>query len=148
MLISAVVAGAGHLDVATITKIATAAFATGIVVATMPADSHPLTFVPHRHTRANFINHPRDFVSRNPRKLDSRQKSFFHEHVAVADATGLDLNAHMSCIGPRNLAIDDLKIPSGLGNLSSLHGCGCWFGCDSQRCHKSSWVFRFTYGFP
>ena len=43
MLISTVVAEAADFDVAAITKIATAAFATGIVVATMPTDAHTLT---------------------------------------------------------------------------------------------------------
>jgi hypothetical protein len=114
LLISAVVADAADFYIATITKIATAAFATGIVVATMPADSDTLPFCPRGHACANFINDARDFVSRNARKLDSRQQSFFHKHIAVADATGLYFNAYLSCIGLKNLAIDDLKIPSRL----------------------------------
>src|SRR6185503_15390587 len=73
LLISAVVADAADLNVATITKIAAAAFSTRIVVATMPADAHTLTFLPRSHAPANFINYTRDFVSRNAWILNSGQ---------------------------------------------------------------------------
>src|ERR1700730_19345821 len=104
----------------------------------MPADSDTLTFVPCSHTGANFINDARDFVTWNARKLDSRQHSFFYEHIAVADATGLDLNAHLSRSGLRNFALDNFELSPRLGNLCSLHGCYFWFRCHSERCHIAS----------
>src|SRR5206468_667422 len=121
-LISAVIADAGDLHAPAIAKISAPAFAAGIVVAAVPADAHTLTFLPGRNSSAHFINHARHFVSGNARILNSRPQAFFDEHVAVADATGLYLNAHLPRIGLRDRTLDDLEIRSRFGNLRHLHG--------------------------
>src|SRR5207249_8197085 len=87
----------------------------------------------------HFIDDACHFMSGNARILNSWPESFFREHVAVADATGLHLNAHLSCTRLRNLALDKLEICSGFRNLRRLHWCRLWFHRNSQRCHKSSY---------
>jgi hypothetical protein len=59
----------------------------------------------------------------------------------VADAAGLHLDAHFSCTGRRNFALDDLKIRPRFGNLCRLHGRQLWRRRYSHRCHKSSYEF-------
>ena len=134
-LISAVIADAAHLYVATIAKIAPPALAAGAIMTTMPADAHALTLFPRSHARANFIHHARNFVSGNAGILKARPQAFFDEHIAVADATGVDLDADLSRVRLWDRTLDDFKLRSGFRNLCSLHGCYFWFRCDSQRCH-------------
>src|SRR5215475_85978 len=77
-------------------------------------------------------------MSGNARILNSGQKTFFREHVTVANATGLQFDAHFSRTGLRNLALDELEISSGLGDLGHLHLCHLWYYWYFHRCHKSS----------
>src|SRR5262249_37961132 len=84
-------------------------------------------------------------MSGNARILNSGQKTFFREHVTVANATGLHFDAHFSRTGLRNLALDELEIASGLGDLGHLHLCHLWYHRYFHRCHKSSYEFLVTF---
>lgn len=135
LLIAAVVADAGDLLIAAIDKIAAAALATGVVVAAMPADAGTLALLPGSHTATDFINDPRHFMSWNAGILDSGPRAFDGERVAVADATGLDFDPHLSRAGRGDCAFDDLETGARFANLRGLHRC-C---CDCSGCHTSSW---------
>src|SRR5262249_56421180 len=103
----------------------------------VPADADALSHFPLGNTSTYFINDAHHFMSWNAGILNSWPRAVFREHIAVADATGLHLDAHLSCIGGGNLAFDDLEICSRIRNLRYLHG-RC---CDFCLCHKSSYQF-------
>ena len=112
MLVSAVIADARNFQVPAIAKISAPARETRAVLAAVPADTDALPLLPLGNTRTQFIDDARDFVSRNAGILNSGPRAFFREHVTVANATGLHLDAHLSCTRLRNLALDDLEICS------------------------------------
>ena len=72
---------------------------------------------------AEFIDYSGDFVSGNAWILNAGPLAFFGEHVAVANAASLHLDAHLSCARRGNFAFDDLEIGSRLGNFRRLHWC-------------------------
>ena len=101
-----------------IAKISAPAFATGVVLAAMPADADTLPLLPLGNTGAHFIDDARHFMSGNARILNSGPHAFFREHVAVANSTGLHLDAHLPWPGLGNLALDNLEICSGARELA------------------------------
>ena len=135
--VSAVIADARDLQIPAIAKISAPALETGSIVAAVPADTGALPLLPLGNTVAQFVDDARDFVPWDAGVLNAGPLPFFREHVTVADATGLHLDAHLSYTRLRNLALDDLEIGSPLGNLRHLHGRYCDFCC----CHKSSFEF-------
>jgi hypothetical protein len=77
-------------------------------------------------------------VSWNAGILNSGPQAFFREHVTVAHTASLHFDPNVSCIRGGNLALDDLEIRSGLGDLRHLHLRHLhWY--DSAGCHKSSY---------
>ena len=133
MLVSAVIADARNFHVHAIAKISAAAVTTRIVMAPVPADADALSLLPLGNTGAQFIDDARDFVSWNARILNSWPGAFFREHVTVANAAGLYLDAHFSCNRIRNLALDDFEIGSWLGDLGCFHWCYSDF-CGGHEC--------------
>ena len=97
----------------------------------MPAHADTLSLLPRGNARAQFIDDTRDFMSWNARILNAGPLAFFCEHVAVADAAGLYLDAHLPRARLRNLALDDLEIGSRFRNLRHFH----WRDCDFCSCH-------------
>jgi hypothetical protein len=101
----------------------------------VPADTDALAVLPLGDTGTQFIDDARDFMSWDAGILNSGPAALFRQHVTVANTTGLDLDAHLSYTRLGNLALNDLKISSGTGNLCHLH--------SSDRCccryHKSSY---------
>ena len=79
-------------------------------------------------------------MSGNAGILDSRPQALFDEQIAVANATGLYLDAHLAWPGVRNLAFDDLESGSGFRNLRHPHCCYC----NRCSCHESSYEFRLV----
>ena len=137
MLIAAVIADAGNFQIAAIAKISAPALATGVVLPAMPTDADPLPLLPRGNIFTDFIDDARHFVSGNAGILNSGPQSLFREYVAVANATGLHLDAHMPCSWFGNCALDDLEVSSGAGNLRDFHLCHL-HGYDSACCHNSS----------
>jgi hypothetical protein len=111
----------------------------------VPADADALSDCPLGNTGAHFIDDARDFVSWNAGILNSGPQAVFREHIAVADTTGLHLDADLSCIGGGNLTFDDLEICSRFGDLRRLHRrCR-----DFCRIHKSSYkILAFVEKHP
>jgi hypothetical protein len=111
-------------------------------VAAVPSDTDALPLLPLRNAGTQLVDDACDFMSWNAGILNSRPQAFFREYVTVADATGLHLDPYVSCIRPRNLALDDLEICSRIGHLRRLHLRHLhWYYRGSARCHKSSYEF-------
>ena len=128
LLISPVVADSCDFGVAAVKEVSTPAFETRVVTPTIPAHADTLSLLPSGDLGTQFINDACNLVPRNPRVLNSWPETFFHEHVAVANTTGLHLDQHLPCIRLRNLAFDDLrKSAPGLGIYlcAAIHWCDC-----------------------
>ena len=147
LLVSTVIADAANFQVPAIAEISAPALPTRVVLAAVPADADTLPLLPCGNTVAHFIDDACHFMSGNARILNSRPQAFFREHVTVANAAGLHLDPHLSCIRLRNLALDDLEICSGFGNLRHLHLCHLhWY--YSVGCHKFSYEFSVERRLP
>jgi len=75
----------------------------------MPADAYALSDLPFGNALAQFIDHPRYFVSWNAWILNSGQPSVLCQHVAVAYSARLYLNSYLSAGGLRDLALNDFE---------------------------------------
>src|SRR5258705_13943190 len=102
-------------------EIAAPARKTGTVLTAVPADSHPLAFLPFLHARAHFIDHAGHFVSGDPRVCNAGEKAFLRDHIAVTDATSLHLNPHMSRARLWYFSLHDFKVRSRPGYLHGFH---------------------------
>jgi hypothetical protein len=134
LLVSTVIADTGYFHVPAITKISATALGARAVVAAVPTDADTLPLYPPSNARAYLIDTANDFVSGNAWILNAGQRAFFRQHVAVADAAGLHLDAHLTRAGVRNLALDYLEICPRRRNLRHLHQRYC----DFCRCHNAS----------
>src|SRR5215472_1307280 len=113
------------------TKVTTAALGARVVLTAVPTDTYALSLLPLRDVRTHFIEDAHHLMSGDAWILKSRPQPFLHEHVTVAYATGLYLNAHLPCARCGNRAFDYLEIRSRLRHLRYLHRCYC-----DCRCHK------------
>jgi hypothetical protein len=109
LLVSAVVADAGDFDILAIAKVAAAAFATGVIVAAVPAHTDALAFLPGGDTGANFVDDAGYFMAWDAGILDTGPGALDGEGVTVTDATGLDFDADLSGGGAGDFAVDDLE---------------------------------------
>src|SRR5260370_30208757 len=113
------------------------ACARGACGTAMPSNADTLPLLPGGNTGPDLIDAPCHFMSGDARELNARPQALFGEHVTVANTTCLHLDPHMSRLRLRNLALNDLKICSGTGNLRYFHRCYC----NCCRCHNSSYEF-------
>src|ERR1700722_17892230 len=90
-------------------------------VSAMPSNSHALTRLPQSDVGADGIDATGNLVARHSRVLNSRPVPFFHKRVAMADAAGFHLDAHLPASGLRSWSLDDFEITSRLANLDGLH---------------------------
>src|SRR5207249_10723726 len=67
-----------NLQVPAIAKISAPARDTRVVLAAVPAHAHSLPLLPRGDAGAQFVNDPRDFVSRNARILNTGPRSEEH----------------------------------------------------------------------
>src|SRR5438045_4124201 len=87
----------------------------------MPADSRPLTRLPHLDLGPDRINSPGNLMSWNTRILNARPQPFLDQRITVADAARFDFNAHLSASGLRDGTFDHLKIAAGFCDLHCFH---------------------------
>jgi hypothetical protein len=87
--ISAIFLESGHLEVPTSHEIATSTRIAVTIMSTVPANSHSLAFLPHRHASAKLVYYSGYFVAGDPRVLQPRPMTFLHEDIAMADPTSL-----------------------------------------------------------
>lgn len=100
-------------------------------MASVPADTHTLPWFPRRDARPHFVDQSGNFVPGDTWKLKPRPVSFFHKHVTVTDAAGLNLYPHLTRFRSGNLAVDQLPIGPRSSRLHSLHArhYGSFPGC-------------------
>lgn len=65
-------------------------------MAAMPSDADALSRPPFRHVAANRINDAGNLVARHARVLDPRPHARLGQGIAVAQAAGLDPDAHFA----------------------------------------------------
>ena len=78
-------------------------------VTAMPAHSDPLAQRPSGDVWTDRIDDSRNLVPRNARILEAGPGSLLGKRVAVADAAGLDFDAHRTRAGPRDFALDEFQ---------------------------------------
>jgi hypothetical protein len=90
-------------------------------VSAVPADSDPLAHRPASDAWTDCINYSSDLMSRDARILDTRPESFLCKRIAVADATGFDLDSHPPGVRLWNFSFDNLKGAIRFSNLHDTH---------------------------
>jgi hypothetical protein len=88
----------------------------------MPANADSLSYGPLPHLIANGLDLAGDLMARYAGKFKARKQAFFDEGIAVADATGFDLDEDLIGFRLWYLAFDKLEAPASLTDLHSFHG--------------------------
>src|SRR5262249_9494439 len=108
--VTAVVADARNLERDLARDEVTAAARAAIApVPAVPAQADPLAGFPTGHAGADVVDDAGDLVARGARILDARPDSLLRHRVAVADAAGLDLDAHGSRARLGNPLLDEIE---------------------------------------
>jgi hypothetical protein len=102
-------------------KIAAATGITISAVPAVPADSDPLALYPSDNAYADRVNYSGDFMSRNPRVLDTRPHSLLGHGITVANSTSLNLYTHMPGTRICDLAFNEFKWAAGTSYLNDSH---------------------------
>src|SRR5262252_3199266 len=123
--VAAVEAERGDLLEAAQDEVAAAARITRKAVSTVPADTDALTGLPDLDVGAHDVDAPRDLVPRDARVREPGPEPILDEHVAVTDAAGLDLDAHLMTLRVGNRTLHELEVTARLGHLDRLHGWHC-----------------------
>ena len=92
-------------------------------MAAVPANANTLASSPFSHSSPQRIHHAGHFMTRNARIEDSWPEAFGDDRIAVAHATCLNLDAHLSRPWIGNLQLNDFKTGSSRGHLGGFHGC-------------------------
>ena len=119
--IAAVVIDARDLQVATVDDVAAA---TRLAVAAMPAkpaDADAGAHAPAHHVGADRVDDAGHFVPRHQRVLHPGKQPILGDHVAVADAASLDLDANLAALRLRQLALDQFQRAALMGHLHDAH---------------------------
>src|SRR5580704_11327271 len=87
------------------------------------ADAHAL--FPIRHVRPDSVDDTHHLVAWNARILYAGNCADHGEHVAMADAAGLHLDAHLARLRLGDVTLDDFEAGIGLGDLNGFHA---WHG--------------------
>ena len=74
----------------------------------MLADTHTLPWFPRRDAGPHFVDQSGNFVPGIRGNREAPGQSFFHKHVTVTDAAGLNLYPHPTRFRSGNLAVDQL----------------------------------------
>jgi hypothetical protein len=112
----------GNLFEFAIDEVATAAGLTFETVPAVPAYTDTLAGLPKSNVGADGVDASGNFVSGDARILDAWPHSFFHQHIAVADAAGLNLDANLITPWLGYGTLNDLKVSAGLADLNRFHG--------------------------
>src|SRR5262249_28533589 len=120
----------GDLRVRAVDEVATPTRQATPILTTVPADTDALPRLPRGHVRANLIDHAGNLVARHARVHEAWPAAFPGQDIAVTDAAGLDPNSDVPGTGLRDLALDDLEVGSGLGDLCHFHRRHGFAPCD------------------
>src|SRR4051794_41395743 len=95
-------------------------------MAAMPTHSNTHPFFPIRHIRANSVDEAHDLVAWHPGVFNSGNRAHHREHVAVAHAASLHLDAYLPRLRLGYRTLDDLEAGVGFGNLGNFHESFLW----------------------
>jgi hypothetical protein len=90
-------------------------------MASMPADAGAITRLPLGDVGADGVDATGDFMPGNAREDEAGESTRFHERIAMANATCLYLDAHLSGSGLGDIPLDDLERGSCFRHLYCLH---------------------------
>jgi hypothetical protein len=90
-------------------------------MAAVPAYANTHAQLPIGHVRPDGVDETHHLMTRNARISYGGNCTDHGEHVAVADAAGLNLDAHLARLGLGYVALDDFESGIGLGNLNGFH---------------------------
>ena len=93
-------------------------------MAAVPAHADALARLPVGHVGADRLDGADDFMPRDTGILN-RVCAHHGEHVAVADAAGVNFEQDVAWTGFGNIALDQLDGTVGLGDLGNLHFAPC-----------------------
>src|SRR4051812_18162566 len=107
--IPTVIGNAGNLAADAGDKVAAAAGFAIVAMATIPADADPLADLLFRYSFAHRVDQPDHLMAGNARIFDAGEQAQLGDRIAVAYATGLDLDADMCRRRLRDVALDQLE---------------------------------------
>jgi hypothetical protein len=117
LLIAAIASDAGDLFVRAGDEISAAAGFAYEAMASMPAYSDAIAFLPLGDAGSEFINDASDFVAGNAGELNPGENAFLGRGVAMTDTAGLDFNAYFAGTGLRYVAFDEFKVAACFAHL-------------------------------
>ena len=120
--IAAVIMDAGDFEVAAGDEIAAPAAVADKAHAAEPADADPLAGAPGGDVGPDGVDAAGDLVTRHRRIVDAGKRAGGDQGIAVADAAGLDLDAHLARPRLGDRPLDQLERGIGLGDLDDPHG--------------------------
>src|SRR5215472_12716370 len=120
--IAAIEAERSDLLEATQDEVAAAARITREAVSTVPADANALARLPDLDVGTHDVDPTGDLVPWDARVWEPGPEPVLDQHVTVADAAGLDLDAHLIALGLGNRTLHELEVTARLGHLHRLHG--------------------------
>jgi hypothetical protein len=112
----------GDLLKLAVDEVAAAAGIAGETMAAMPSHADALAGLPLSYVRADGIDSSGNFVAGDAGILKARPASFLYDRIAVADAAGLDFDAHLAATGLGRRPFDNFKISTGFADLDCFHG--------------------------
>ena len=124
--IAAVIVEAGDFEIAAGNKVAAPAAIADEAGAAEPADADALPDFPGGDVGADGVDPPGDLVARHGRVMHAGKGAGRGEHVAMADAAGLDLDAHLARAGLGGGPLDKLERRVGFGDLDNAHEGTPW----------------------
>jgi hypothetical protein len=87
----------------------------------MPADAYTLARPPLVHAGSDGIDDANNFMAGHARILQSGPVAFLYERIAVADATSLYLDPHLTGSRLLDFSLDNFEWTTRAGNLCNAH---------------------------
>ncbi len=119
--ITPVIIDTWHFQHAAMDEVAAAARRAHAAIAAEPADADPLADAPGGHLGADGVDAARDLVTWHDRIGNAGKGAIHRKGIAVTNAAGFDLNAHLAWAGLCHWPVDKLMRRMWLGNLHNAH---------------------------
>jgi hypothetical protein len=117
---------AGDFEIAASDKVAAPAAVADEARAAEPADTDALPDFPGGDLGADRVDPAGDLMARHGGVVDAGKAAGRHEGVAMADAAGLDLDAHLARSWLWGGALDELEWGVGFRDLDNAHEGTPW----------------------
>ncbi len=109
-------------------------------MATVPAHAHSLAQGPAFDVRPYRLDCADHLVPGDARILHVSKIIVLHQHIAVTNPAGFDLDSDLPLHGLRNIELSELEPTAGLTKNQSLHFARCHelWGCKSDASARQS----------